>query len=150
LQRRGIRFKTVAPAALGAHADVDGLVAVLCSSTQIREITEAGRAAAFNPALAEVPFEYVAGLDTAQSILRKSDESPDPFFVAPQRIEPFSVYGLYEESLTRFDQKCGLRDYLDLAQAVAQIVRSGVPGDIAEFGSYRGHSGYLLARLLEA
>ena len=150
LQRRGIPFKTIAPTALGALADVKGLVAVLCSSTQIREITEAGRTAAINPALAEVPFEYVVGLDTAQATFRKFDEYPDTSFVAPQLIEPFSVYGLYEESLTRFEQKCGLRDYLDLAQAVAQIVRSGVPGDVAEFGSYRGHSGYLLARLLQA
>lgn len=150
LQRRGIPSKVVGPAALATQAEAVNLVAVLCSSTQMRDITEAGRAAAFNPALAAVPFEYVVGLDTAQASFGKLDEYSDTFFVAPQLAEPFSVYGIYEESLTRFEQKCGLRDYLDLAQAVAQIARSGVPGDVAEFGSFRGHSGYLLARLLQA
>jgi predicted O-methyltransferase YrrM len=150
LQRRGIPFKQEAPAALAGHAGGKGLAAVLCSSTQMRDITEAGRAVAFNPALAEVPFEYVVGLDTAQASFKRLDEYSNTFFVAPQLVEPFSVYGIYEESLLRFEQKCGLRDYLDLAQAVAQVVRAGVPGDVAEFGSFRGHSGWLLARLLQA
>src|SRR6202011_2588231 len=58
-------------------------------------------------------------------------------------------YRLYEASLQRFEQKCGLRDYLDLYQLLASVVERDVPGEIAEFGSYKGHSGWLIGKTLE-
>ena len=42
-----------------------------------------------------------------------------------------------------------VRDFMDLCQAVEHVIRRNVPGDVCEFGSFKGHSGYLIARLLE-
>jgi predicted O-methyltransferase YrrM len=151
LLRRGLDHRNLAPEAL-ATLDTDtarGLTMILCSSGQTREITEMGRAAAFNPALAGVPFEYVGGLDLERVSFRKHDNLADTFFVAPQLLESFPVYGLYEESLRHFEQMCGLRDYLDFAQCLRHVVTQQLSGDIAEFGSFRGHSGWLMARLLQ-
>ncbi len=151
LLRRGLPFRRLAHDQL---AQIDATAAtnlamILCTARQTRDITEMGRAAARNPTLAPVPFEYVGGLDAERASFAQHDRFADTFFVAPQLLEPFSVYGLYEESLRHFEQMCGLRDYLDFAQCLRHIVHQQVPGDVAEFGSFRGHSGWLMARLLQ-
>jgi O-methyltransferase len=113
-------------------------------------MTAAARMLAAHTALASVPFEYAAGLNAERAQFAASDEYGDTTFVSPVLLDSPTPYALYAESLQRFEQKCGLRDYLDLYQLLRSVVRSAVPGDIAEFGSYRGHSGWLIARTLQA
>ncbi len=133
-----------------AAVDASVVAAVLCAA-----IDEAGQqriAAAVqgHPGLAHCRFEYVGGLDPAQAQFAQQDEYADTFFVSPSLRDAPGPYAIYQESLQLFEQKCGLRDYLDLYQAIRDLVRRDVPGDIAEFGSYKGHSGWLIARTLQA
>jgi hypothetical protein len=126
------------------------LQGIICGYADARRMTHAVRALATHPVLSRIPFEYAAGLDREKQMFALRDEYADTYFVAPALLDSPTPYELYEESLQHFEQKCGLRDYLDLYQVIRYVVESRVPGDIAEFGSYRGHSGYLIARTLAA
>jgi predicted O-methyltransferase YrrM len=97
-----------------------------------------------------VPFEYASGLDRERALFTKLDEYATTPFVSPVLLDQPNPYEIYEESLLHFEQKCGMRDFLDLYQLLRSVCDNNVPGDIAEFGSYRGHSGYLIARTLQA
>jgi hypothetical protein len=103
-----------------------------------------------NAALNTVPFEYVAGVDPERTFFEKYDEYRDTWFVSPVLLDDETPYEIYRESLELFEQKCGLRDFLDLYQILRSAAERSVPGDVAEFGSYRGHSGWLIARSLQA
>jgi hypothetical protein len=152
LRRQGVRHEAIGleqieawtPGTAGKPA------AVLCAYPDSRRLTRAARAVAAHPAFAGVPFEYAAGLDPERSLFAQRDEYADTFFVSPVLLDDPTPYALYEESLQHFEQKCGLRDFLDLYQLLRIVVENDVPGDIAEFGSYRGHSGWLIARTLQA
>lgn len=100
--------------------------------------------------LRSVPLEYVSGLEPEQRQFRRQDEYADHGFVSPVLLAEPSPYALYAESLERFEQKCGLRDFLDLYQMLVSVHEREVPGAVAEFGSYRGHSGWLIARSIQA
>lgn len=130
-------------------AQVSGLIAILCAYPDARQMTRTARTLATRPFFVDIPFQYVNGLDREERIFARLDEYRDTFFVSPVLLDDPAPYALYEESLTRFEQKCGLRDYLDLYQLLKAVVDNRVPGDIAEFGSYRGHSGYLIAKTLQ-
>lgn len=131
-------------------AQARSIAIVLCADTDARRQTQAARALADHPLLSRLPFEHAAGLDDSRAIFKRLDEYADTDFVSPVLLEEPTPYAIYQESLQYFEQKCGLRDYLDLYQLIKSVVDNGVPGDIAEFGSYRGHSGWLIARSLEA
>lgn len=102
------------------------------------------------PKLNEVPFEYVGDALLDYAPVRKHSQHKSLHFISPLLIDRIPYFDIYESSLERFEKKCEIRDYMDLCQAVAHIARHDVPGDVCEFGSYKGHSGYLLSRLLEA
>lgn len=53
---------------------------------------------------------------------------------------------VYRFTLERVEQKCSVKDAADLYQLIRQT--AGVPGAVAEFGSYRGHSGLFIAETL--
>ncbi len=152
LKRRGLAFRshTLAETDSFGPGQARGLMSVVCGYPDSRSMTLAARKLAEHPVFSGVPFEYAAGLDPAQTVFRARDEYSDTFFVSPVLLDDPSPYAIYEESLQRFEQKCGLRDYLDLYQLLRTVVENQVPGDIAEFGSFRGHSGYLIARTLQA
>jgi hypothetical protein len=103
-----------------------------------------------NDALREIPFEYIGDTWKDFAYAKSQDRLHSFDFVSPLLLGPVDYQGLYAESLERFEKKCEIRDYLDLCQTIAYLVRSDIPGDIAEFGSFKGHSGYLLSRLVEA
>lgn len=152
LQRAGVaqRRLTLADALALPAQDAAQVAAVLCTHTDARRQTAvACQIAAYAP-LADKPFEYVYGLDPALTQFRLRDEYAGTDFVSPLLLDAPTPHAIYEESLERFEQKCGLRDYLDLYQVLRHIVHNRIPGDIAEFGSYKGHSGWLIARSLEA
>lgn len=128
-------------------ADVAG---ILCCTAQSSDATRIAQTVASRPQLASLPFEYVGGLDSERAQFEALDEYPATWFVSPVLLDEPTPYSIYEESLTQFEQKCGLRDFLDLYQLLKHIVDNEVPGDVAEFGSYKGHSGYLIARTLDA
>lgn len=123
---------------------------IVVADVKAARITEAARAALLNPGLAEVPVEYATGLESERLQLREQDEYADAVFVSPVLLSDPSPYALYAASLERFEQKCGLRDYLDLYQLLRSVIERKIPGDVAEFGSYKGHSGWLIGKTLEA
>ncbi|HUP91366.1 MAG TPA: TylF/MycF/NovP-related O-methyltransferase [Solimonas sp.] len=152
LRGSGLRFRSISGEQLIglAPAEIAELRCIVCGHERSADIARTAAALLDHPQLAQVPFEYAAGLDPERATFARLDEYRHTFFVSPLLRDPVPVYSIYEESLQRFEQKCGLRDYLDLYQLLRHVHRSGVPGDIAEFGSYRGHSGWLAARLLKA
>jgi predicted O-methyltransferase YrrM len=123
---------------------------VVAADVEADKITAVARFALADPQLGALPLEYATGLEPEQRQFRQHDEYADAFFVSPVLLADPSPYDLYRDSLERFEQKCGLRDYLDLYQLLASVVERGVPGAVAEFGSYKGHSGWLIAKTLEA
>ena len=131
-------------------SDAAHCVGILCTSLDTHTQTLIARKLSAHAQLSTVRFEYVSGLDPAQKQFAELDEYADTWFVSPVLQDQPNPYEIYTESLQHFEQKCGLRDYLDLYQALADLVRRQVPGDIAEFGSYKGHSGWLIARSLQA
>jgi len=98
---------------------------------------------------AQIPFENVVLTQLPFDRIEKVDRYRSASFTSPLFAEPIDFISIYKESLTRFGQKCEIRDYLDLCQGLLHVVRSKIPGGIAEFGSYKGHSGYLIAQTLK-
>jgi len=152
LTRAGVPHRLLALGELEtlAEAEAAKVGLILCAYPDGQRQTRTAIALAEHPTLAHKPFEHAAGLDPANAAFRRLDEYADTDFVSPVLLDSPSPYEIYLESLQRFEQKCGLRDYLDLYQVLRWIVTAGVPGDVAEFGSFRGHSGWLIARSLEA
>lgn len=152
LERGGMEFHSVEVGTVTSwRVATEGLPSIiLCVYPDAQRTTATATALAAHPDLRDVRLEYVSGLEPERSLFATLDEYRDTWFVSPVLLDDPSPYAIYEESLRHFEQKCGLRDYLDLYQALSQVVRAGIDGDVAEFGSYRGHSGYLIARTLEA
>jgi hypothetical protein len=151
LKQDGVSFKASASEQVESWTDREagGLCGIVCGYPDARRATLAARMLAKHPVLATAGFQYVAGLDGAYEAFSRLDEYADTFFVSPVLVDDPTPYAIYQESLKLFEQKCGLRDFLDLYQLLKSINHQAVPGDIAEFGSYRGHSGWLIARTLE-
>jgi hypothetical protein len=95
-------------------------------------------------------LEYVTGLEPEHRQFCRQDEYAEAIFISPVLLAEPSPYELYDASLQLFEQKCGLRDYLDLYQLLVSVTQRQVKGAVAEFGSYKGHSGWLIGRTLEA
>lgn len=132
------------------EVQIRGLKGIICAYTNVPELTAAARALPLHTVLASIPFEYAPGLHAEREIFQRRDEYAETHFIGPGLLDAPGPYRLYEESLALFEQKCGLRDYLDLYQLLKHVIDNRVPGDIAEFGSYKGHSGWLIARTLQA
>lgn len=123
---------------------------VILTDLETKPVTQMSRDVLRAPRLSELPLEYVTGLEPEHRQLRRQDEYADDIFVSPVLLAEPSPYELYDRSLRHFEQKCGLRDFLDLYQLIVSVEERGVPGEVVEFGSYRGHSGWLIATTLEA
>lgn len=100
-----------------------------------------------NPSTINIPFEYIGNAFFDYEHWKKYDRYQSTHFISPLLHYNFDVMKLHEESLLKFDLKCDVRDYMDIAQSMMHIARGKVPGDIAEFGSFKGHSGYLITQL---
>ena len=96
----------------------------------------------------EIPFEYILIPQIDFERPRKFDLYQTYSFTSPLFADRIDYISIYEASLKRFEQKCDIRDYMDLCQALRHIVKNKIKGDIAEFGSFRGHSGYLITETL--
>ncbi len=124
------------------------VAAVICTDTDIRGTAKAAQAVMSRPDLTDTPFEAVTLTESDYAVLDTYDRLKAADLVSPVPLETPGFSDIYEDSLRLFEQKCDVRDYMDLCQAVQMVVSGGIEGDVAEFGSFRGHSGYLLARLL--
>jgi len=80
--------------------------------------------------------------------LTRHEELKSASYISPLLISDVDYFKIYEDSLSVMDKKCAIRDYMDVCQMLENVVKNGLEGDIAEFGSYWGHSGYLMARIL--
>jgi len=95
-----------------------------------------------------IPFEYsvIPKLENAK-IGRMYENSAD--FISPLFIQKISCFDLHEESCGKFEPKTGMRDFMDLAQCINYVTSRSLEGDFAEFGSFKGQSGYLTATYLK-
>lgn len=152
LQRMGLAYQslTLENALQLPSPDSGHIAIVLCACLDARQQTRAATALAQHPVLGSCPFEHIAGLGPEHDNFHRLDEYAKTDFVSPVLLDDPGPYQIYQQSLDHFEQKCGLRDYLDLYQLLKSVVERDVPGDIAEFGSFRGHSGWLIARSLQA
>ncbi|HSO20325.1 MAG TPA: TylF/MycF/NovP-related O-methyltransferase [Desulfosarcina sp.] len=123
---------------------------VLCTYTDIGRTTATARAVLGDKRLSLLTFEYVAFPATNYRTLVEHQGETALDKVSPLPTYPVDVFALYEASLAHFEKKCDIRDFMDACQLLKSVRDNGVPGDIAEFGAYRGHSGWLLASLMEA
>jgi hypothetical protein len=95
-----------------------------------------------------IPFEYVVIPKLENQIIdRMWEDSRD--FISPIHIQTKVWENIFQQSCEVFDPKTGIRDYMDLVQGLNHINARNLSGDIAEFGSFRGQSGYLTAKYLK-
>lgn len=90
-------------------------------------------------------FVYKIDARLTYPLLHRYDELRSFDFVASV-FDDGEFERIYERSLESVPRKCEVRDAQDLYQLLLQV--RGVPGAAAEFGSYRGHSGFIIAETL--
>lgn len=138
---------------------VSGIGCIATSFMDARTIHKIGKAILMNSSICSIPFEYVCIPKEEYSALEKYDDYNRFSFVSPLLISEFRYNDLYERSLDKFGlrtpyfrytAKCDIRDFMDLTQIVTNVVKNNIGGDIAEFGSYKGHSGYLISEILNS
>ena len=132
----------------GGARDPERFSCVLCTYTDIRRTTAVARAVLADAILNQVTFEYVTFPAEDYRILARHQTETALDKVSPLPTFPLNVFDIYERSLEHFEKKCDIRDFMDACQLLKSIKDNGIEGDVAEFGSYRGHSGYLLAALM--
>lgn len=132
-----------------ADADIDLSNTVIgITALQANEIHRIGGNLVREPKTSNVAFEYVVIPKVENlSINRMYENSND--FISPLHLQEPNFSTLYEESCKLFEPKTGIRDFMDLLQGVNHVWNSNLEGDLAEFGSFKGQSGYLTARYLE-
>jgi predicted O-methyltransferase YrrM len=135
---------------LGGAVSFREVACVVCTYPDARRTTAVAARLLEHPEAAGTRFEYIALPLLENWTLVAKDVYRDEEFISPLHLDPVDPFRIYLESLEHFDQKCGIRDYMDLFQLLRNVISAPIEGDIAEFGSFRGHSGYLIARTLEA
>ena len=102
-----------------------------------------------NESTREIPFEFILVPNLDFGRFEKYDHYKTTSFTSPLFAGNIDFTDIYEESLTKFQQKCDIRDYMDLCQTLSHVAKNKIPGEVAEFGSFRGHSGYLIVQTLK-
>ena len=122
---------------------------VICTYTDIRRTTATARAVLADAGLSHLTFEYVTFPAASYLALERHQTEGALAKVSPLPTYPIDVFELYETSLEHFEKKCDIRDFMDVCQLLKTVRDNRIDGDVAEFGSYRGHSGYLMASLMD-
>lgn len=112
-----------------------------------KRLTELGLKIVKNPKLCEIPFEYILIPKDEYPLLSDYDNISTSF-VSPLLLSKIDFFEIYEDSLKRFEPKCQIHDYMDLSQLLQYVIDNNIDGDVAEFGSYKGHCGYLISQIL--
>lgn len=128
--------------------DLGPVGGVICTYTDIPSTHAVAQAVLGAPSLKQLTFECVVLPEVDYRPLRRHDRHTATDFVSPLPTYPVDVFAIYEEALEHFAPKCDLRDFMDLCQCLDAIKRNRVPGAVAEFGAFQGHSGYLMADFL--
>jgi len=118
------------------------------TSIQANEIHRIGKDLVGESKTKDVAFEYVVIPKKENHAIDRMFESSNDF-ISPLHLPEPKFSSLYEESCKLFEPKTGIRDFMDLIQGVNHVLKANVQGDLAEFGSFNGQSGYLTARYLE-
>jgi predicted O-methyltransferase YrrM len=152
LRSAGLDVEVIATADIAQRRNPGRAAAIVCLDLDSRGIASAARACLDHPELRNLAFEYATATEREYATLLRHD---DPHyskihFHSPLLTDPQEPFRIYEDSLKTFERKCDVRDFMDLYQALRQVVALGIPGDVAEFGAYKGHSGYLIAQTLKA
>ena len=133
-----------------ADADLDLSCTVIGITTlQANEIHRIGENLVREPKTSNVAFEYVVIPKVENLAINRMYENSNDF-ISPLHLQEPNFSNLYEESCKLFEPKTGIRDFMDLIQGVNHVFNTNLQGDLAEFGSFKGQSGYLTARYLEA
>jgi hypothetical protein len=107
-----------------------------------KSLTAIGHKIIKDRVLNEIPFEYIViPKDEYQYLDNMS-------YISPLLLSEIDFFDIYKNSLQKFVAKCEFRDFLDICQLLKEIINNHIEGDVAEFGSYKGHSGYLISQLL--
>ncbi len=146
MQPRVVNLKELSAAGV---ASPQTYACIVCTYTDIRRTHAAARHVLRDPVLGRLTFEYVTFPGESYATLVRHQTTTSLDLVSPLPNDPLDVFQIYEDALTHFEKKCDIRDFMDLCQLVHNTVDNGVAGDFAEFGAFRGHSGYLLASLLQ-
>ena len=132
-----------------ADADLDLSCTVIGITTlQANEIHRIGENLVRDPKTSNVAFEYVVIPKVENLAINRMYENSNDF-ISPLHLQEPNFSNLYEESCKLFEPKTGIRDFMDLIQGVNHVLNTNLQGDLAEFGSFKGQSGYLTARYLE-
>ena len=125
-----------------------GQWAIGIASFDASEIHEIAKKLIESEQTSSMPFEFAVVPKLAnRSIDRMWENSSD--FISPLHSQNVDCFELFEESCSLFEPKTGIRDFMDLVQGMNQMLDRNLEGDVAEFGSFKGQSGYLIARYLE-
>lgn len=152
LSESNILFKVTTQEELIKTSIINRRIIAIFSLYNLESINEKiARFLTKNKSTSKIPFEYTFIPEVNYAKFIKYDQSfySSTYFVSPLLVGVAPAYKIYEESLNHFEQKCDIRDFLDLFQAIENTVNGKIVGDIVEFGSYKGHSGYLIAKTLE-
>jgi len=142
-----LNFKTVVDFIQNSKDEKkDYLVGI--SSLKANEVHFIAQGLIDNEITNSIPFEYVVIPKLENQIIdRMWEDSRD--FISPVHIQAEAWDNIFQQSCEIFEPKTGIRDYMDLVQGLNHLKARNLSGDIAEFGSFRGQSGYLTAKYLK-
>lgn len=135
----------------GAESSVEAVGCFVLATLDSRLQFDWARSLVSNPQTRDTPIEYIALPHLENQPLTDFDHHRSVDFVAPHMLRHGrTAYEIFAQSLQRFLHKTEIRDYLDLFAALDSLEERSIDGNITEFGSFRGHSGWLISRSLEA
>jgi hypothetical protein len=97
--------------------------------------------------LRNISYFYKINPAKTYPALLNYDKRFGEIFISPT-FENNEINKIYLDSLQLFLQKCDVRDTYDFYQMLKQV--KNVPGDVIEFGSFQGHSGWIISKVVEA
>jgi len=133
---------------LDSSDDLEEKVVIGVASFNAREIHQVASELVGNEATRSLLFEFAVIPRLENRVISKMWENSEDF-ISPLHLEKVGWHTLFEESCSIFEPKTGIRDLMDLVQCLTHVIENDVSGNIAEFGSFKGQSGYLIARCLE-
>ena len=152
LSAGGARFRTLLPSNVATLKpdDFTGIGCIVLATLDSDQQLSISMTLMQHAAATSIPLEYIALPQLESAPILQWDRYRDGSFVSPLMARhgqaPFEIY---RESLTRFQLKTDVRDYLDFWQLLESLETRNIDGAAAEFGSFRGHSGYLISRVLD-
>jgi predicted O-methyltransferase YrrM len=133
---------------LESSCEIEENLLIGVASFDASEIHQVASDLVVNEATRYLSFEFAVVPKLENQVISTMWENSENF-ISPLHLQKVNWKSLFEESCHKFDPKTGIRDFMDLIQCLSHIVEKNIPGNIAEFGSFKGQSGYLIARFLE-